>query len=62
MKSNQIYFIYFIPMDEKCNPELLEERKFERGELPLESCKECLFNVLCADYLIYEEWKSDKKD
>lgn len=49
-------------MNEKCNPELLEVRKWERWELPLESCKECLFNVLCADYLIYEEWKSDKKD
>ena len=42
-------------MNEKCNPELLEERKFERGELPLKECRECLFNVLCNDYIIYEE-------
>lgn len=42
-------------MHPDCNPELLEERKWERGDLPLSSCRECLFNVLCTDYIIYEE-------
>ena len=42
-------------MDKTCNPEQLYERKFERGELPIKSCVECLFNVLCNDYIIHEE-------
>ena len=42
-------------MHPDCNPEQLEERKWEGGELPIQSCVECLFNVLCTDYIIYEE-------
>ena len=48
-------------MDKNCNPELLEERKWERGKLPLKECAECLFNVLCNDYIIHEESNSDEE-
>ena len=44
-----------------CNPELLEERKWERGKLPLDECKCCLFNTLCLDYSIYEESNSEEE-
>ena len=63
--SNQIYFIYFIPMDKTCNPEKLYERKHPRESMPLKECAECLFNVLCNDYTIYESEKENiesKKD
>ena len=52
-------------MHPDCNPELLEERKWERDKLPLKECAECLFNVLCTDYIIYESEKENiesKKD
>jgi hypothetical protein len=44
-------------MDKTCNPEQLYERKFPKNELPIEKCRECLFNVLCLDYSTYEEDK-----
>ena len=62
---NQIYIIYFIPMDKTCNPEQLYERKFPKNELPLKKCAECLFNVLCLDYSTYDEdedHRESKKD
>jgi len=46
-------------MDNNCNIDDLEIRKYPRGELPLDSCRECLFNVLCNDYIIYEESNGD---
>lgn len=52
-------------MHPNCNPELLEERKWERDALPLSECVSCLFNVLCTDYIIYESEKENiesKKD
>ena len=48
-------------MDEKCCIDALEERKFPRGQLPLDSCRECLFNILCVDYTIYEESNEDQE-
>ena len=42
-------------MEKTCNLDKLYERKHPRGWLPIEKCKECLFNVLCNDYIIYEE-------
>ena len=44
-------------MDKTCNPDKLYERKFDRSQIPLDSCKECLFNVLCNDYIIHESEK-----
>ena len=42
-------------MDKTCNPDKLYERKHPRESMPLKECAECLFNVLCNDYIIYEE-------
>lgn len=42
-------------MDKTCNPEQLYERKHPRDSMPLKECAECLFNVLCNDFIIYEE-------
>ena len=42
-------------MDKTCNPDKLYERKHPRESMPLKECRECLFNVLCNDYIIYEE-------
>lgn len=49
-------------MDKLCNPDNLYERKFDRDKLPLSECAECLFNVLCNDYIIHEEsWPASRK-
>lgn len=48
-------------MDKTCNPEQLYERKFPKNELPIEKCRECLFNVICLDYSTYEEDNKIKK-
>ena len=49
-------------MHPDCNPELLEERKWERDKLPIQSCAECLFNVLCTDYIIHESEEKNQKE
>lgn len=52
-------------MDKTCNPDKLYERKHPRESMPLKECAECLFNVLCNDYTIYESEKENiesKKD
>ena len=48
-------------MDKTCNPDKLYERKHPRNSLPLSECKQCLFNILCNDYIIYEESQSQEK-
>ena len=49
-------------MDTTCDLDKLYERKHPRDCLPIEECKQCLFNILCNDYIIHEESKSPKKD
>lgn len=50
-------------MDNNCNVDDLEIRKYPEGDLPLDSCRECLFNVLCLDYSTYEwDLDSDQED
>ena len=49
-------------MHKECNPENIEKRKFSRKDLPLEECRECLFNAICLDYSIYEESNAEKEN
>ena len=42
-------------MDKNCDLDKLYERKHPRESMPLKECAECLFNVLCNDYIIHEE-------
>lgn len=42
-------------MDKTCDLDKLYERKHPRESMPLKECAECLFSVLCNDYLIHEE-------
>lgn len=48
-------------MDERCDPEKLYERKFPNRDLPLEECKQCLFNIICLDYSTYDEDEEHKQ-
>jgi len=49
-------------MDKLCNPDNLYERKFDRDKLPIQECRECLFNILCNDYIIYGEQSPSQVD
>ena len=48
-------------MDKTCDITKLEERQHPRDWLPLFECKQCIFSVLCNDYLIHEESNSDEE-
>ena len=49
-------------MEKTCDLDKLYERKHPRDCLPIEECKQCLFNILCNDYIIHEEsWPASRK-